>query len=247
MEQTRARSSGFQNYPFLTGEEFTEVCHRLDRRYCQATLGPVRRQWKLSVCSALNTSFAMGPEYSTYLQIVRPLDGELDDGDLSLHLDRLSVQGKGRDPEGMEMETEADKEMVATEEADEAALPRRSQVGAGYVTYEIHLHPTYQAPCLWFSLHELPVDEEAFNIDTVFRRLVPDQYKNGLRGSGAIGGISADHNPVTGVPSFFVHPCLLGDAMSNFDCSKENYLMVWFGLVGGCVGLWLPTAMALES
>lgn len=191
MEQTRARSSGFQNYPFLTGEEFAEVCHRLDRRYCQATLGPVRRQWKLSVCSALNTSFAMGPEYSTYLQIVRPLDGELDDGDLSLHLDRLSVR---RDPEGMgmEMEMEADEEMVATEEADEAALPRRPQVSAGYVTYEIHLHPTYQAPCLWFSLHELPVDEEAFNIDTVFRRLVPDQYKNGLRTSGAIGGISAD-------------------------------------------------------
>ena len=62
----------------------------------------------------------------------------------------------------------------------------------GRVTYEIHLHPTYQAPCLWFNLNGLPVDEPAFNIDTVFRRLVPDQYKDGLRKVGGIGGISAD-------------------------------------------------------
>lgn len=36
------------------------------------------------------------------------------------------------------------------------------------------------------------MDEAAFNIDTVFRRLVPDQYKDGLRKVGNIGGISAD-------------------------------------------------------
>lgn len=62
----------------------------------------------------------------------------------------------------------------------------------GHVTYEIHLHPTYQAPCLWFSLRDLPADEPAFSIDTVFRRLVPDQFKDGLRSAGPIGGISAD-------------------------------------------------------
>lgn len=45
---------------------------------------------------------------------------------------------------------------------------------------------------MWFSLHNLPADEPAFNIDTVFRRLVPDQYKDGLRTAGGIGGISAD-------------------------------------------------------
>lgn len=55
------------------------------------------------------------------------------------------------------------------------------------------------------------------------------------------------HHPVTGVPSFFIHPCLLGEAMQRFECSKENYLMVWLGLVGGCVGLWVPAEMALES
>ncbi|KAK3336475.1 hypothetical protein B0T19DRAFT_39995 [Cercophora scortea] len=234
----------FINYPFLTGEEFDEACHQLDRRYCQATLGPVRRQWKLRVCSALNTSFASGSEYSTYIQIVRPLDGELNDGDLSSYLDSFSFDGHKN--AGL-MDIDADREMIEAEDADESALPRKLSADVGYVTYEIHLHPTYRAPCLWFSLHELPVDEQAFNIDTVFRRLVPDQYKAGLRGAGAIGGISADHHPITGVPSFFIHPCLLGEAMSTFDCSKETYLMVWLGLVGGCVGLWVPKEMALES
>lgn len=65
--------------------------------------------------------------------------------------------------------------------------------GHGYVRYEIHLHPTYQAPCLWFSLHDLPVDERALDVDTVFRRLVPPQFKEALRASiGGIGGISVD-------------------------------------------------------
>ncbi|KAK3341718.1 hypothetical protein B0T25DRAFT_350971 [Lasiosphaeria hispida] len=238
-------SSAFKNYPNLTSEEFAEVCHYLDRRYCQATLGPVRRQWKLRVCTAFNTSFGLGSEYNTYLQIVRPLENELDDGDLSSCLEKFSFDPP---PPSGSMETEADQDMIAAEE-DEYALPRKPRPDnhAGYVTYEIHLHPTYQAPCLWFSLHDLAVDELAFSTDTVFRRLVPDQYKDGLRAAGGVGGISADYHPVTGVPSFFIHPCLLGEAMSRFDCSKETYLMVWLGLVGGCVGLWVPKEMALES
>ncbi|KAK3897371.1 ubiquitin-like-conjugating enzyme ATG10 [Staphylotrichum tortipilum] len=253
---THPLTSDFRSYPFLTGEEFAEVCHHLDRRYCHATLGPVRRQWKLRVCTALNTAtFALGPEYSTYLQIIRPLDGELDDGDLSQYLDAFSF---GDRQGGVGLESDGDRKMVEAEEADagqtvlpskEHSVASRATAGHGHVRYEIHLHPTYQAPCLWFSLHDLPGDEQeqALHIDTVFRRLVPDQFKEGLRGSvGGIGGISVDHHPVTGLPTFFIHPCLLGEAMSRFDCSKENYLMVWLGLVGGCVGLWVPAEMAVE-
>jgi len=47
-------------------------------------------------------------------------------------------------------------------------------------------------PCLWFNLHGLPPDQPAFNLDTVFRYLVPDQFKDALRGTGPIGGISGD-------------------------------------------------------
>ncbi|KAL2124553.1 hypothetical protein VTJ04DRAFT_918 [Mycothermus thermophilus] len=247
---TRHRSAEFRAYPLLTPEEFAEVCHYLDRRYCRASLGPVRRRWKLSVCRALDTNaaFTLGPEYSTFVQIVRPLDGELDDGGLSACLDGFSL---GDDNSRMADDIEADREMMEAEEADQEALRKQPDPfasGHGYVRYEIHLHPTYQAPCLWFSLHDLPVDERALDVDTVFRRLVPPQFKEALRASiGGIGGISVDHHPVTGVPTFFVHPCLLGEAMEGFDCSKEDYLMVWLGLVGGCVGLWVPPEMALAS
>lgn len=67
-----------------------------------------------------------------------------------------------------------------------------SALDIGAVTYEIHLHPTYRVPCLWFNLRNLPPDEPEFSIDTVFRRLVPEEFKQGLRGLGGIGGISAD-------------------------------------------------------
>lgn len=109
-------STDFKNYPFLTGEEFAEVCHHLDRRYCQAKLGPLRRQWRLKVCTALNTSFTLGPEYVTYLQISRPLDGELDDGDLSVCLDGFSFGDRSKDDA---MDIEAEREMIAAEEADD--------------------------------------------------------------------------------------------------------------------------------
>ena len=35
--------------------------------------------------------------------------------------------------------------------------------------------------------------------------------------------------------------------MENFDCQMADYLMVWLGLVGGCVGLWVPPEMAAEE
>ncbi|KAK7739986.1 E2-like conjugating enzyme atg10 [Cytospora paraplurivora] len=242
MSAVRKNGADFKNYPYLDPEEFAEVCHELDRRYSQATLGPVRRQWKLRVCRALDLTLLSSVDYTTYVQIVRPLEGELDDGNLSKFLDDFSFDRESKDTAGTE-----DHEMMEAEGSDSAVIHKAQRPpDFGRVTYEIHLHPTYQAPCLWFSLQGLPIDEPAFNIDTVFRRLVPDQYKDGLRKVGGIGGISADHHPITGVPSFFVHPCLLGDAMSNFDCSKENYLMVWLGLVGGCIGLWVPKEMAME-
>ncbi|SPN96879.1 uncharacterized protein DNG_00399 [Cephalotrichum gorgonifer] len=227
----------FKQYPFLDKDEFAEVCHFIDRHYRQATLGPLRRRWKLRVHTSLAAAFG-DADSSTYIQIIRPLEANLDPGDLSLEIEKISFNEATVGHE--------DQDMMEGEEADEAVLKRDAPLDIGHVVYEIHLHPTYRMPCLWFSLHGLPPGEPAFNIDTVFRHLVPDQFKDALRGTGGIGGISGDHHPITGVPSFFIHPCLLGDAMSGFDCSKDNYLMVWLGLVGGCVGLWVPKEMAMD-
>lgn len=108
------QGASFKNYPHLTPEEFTEAVHHLDSRYCRATLGPTRRQWRLRACTALNTSssFAvLGPEYNTYIQIIRPLESSSSgNDDLSQYLDQFSF---GDDTD------EGDKEMMEVEEADD--------------------------------------------------------------------------------------------------------------------------------
>ncbi|KAI1387054.1 uncharacterized protein F4822DRAFT_445133 [Hypoxylon trugodes] len=244
MNGSNVHRSSYQCYPYLTKEEFAEVCHYLDRRYCRATLGPLRKLWRLHVHTALNLDPDNGPGCSTFLQITRPLD----DGtstDLVAKLGDFSLGGD----EDFSMELNVDDGVVEMEDSDKEVLSRlrsRANFQTPNVKYEIHLHPTYRAPCLWFSLHNLPPGESAFDVETVFRHLVPEQFKDSLRRIGPIGGISIDHHPMTGIPSFFVHPCVLGEAMTGFDCSKEDYLMVWLGLVGGCVGLWVPREMATE-
>ena len=151
----------------------------------------MRRQWRLRACTALSTSFVLDTEHTTYIQIIRPLDGELEDGsNLASQLEGVSLGPGGYLDAGP---VEEDTEMIEAEERDNLALRAQPvKPTFGYVTYEIHLHPTYRSPCLWFTLHGLPTDEPAFNIDTIFRRLVPDQYKDGLQVAGATGGISED-------------------------------------------------------
>jgi len=61
-----------------------------------------------------------------------------------------------------------------------------------------------------------------------------------------VGGISAAPHPITDVPAFFIHPCQTKEAMEGLECDIRNYLMAWIGLVGGCVGLWVPSEMAKE-
>ncbi len=113
--------SDFRDYPFLTSEEFAEVCHLLDRRYVGASLGPVRRRWKLYVVTALNTSSALGAEHATYVQITRPLDGDLDVGGLSADLSRFSMSGVDEEEGLMDTGLAGDSDMMEAEEADKVS------------------------------------------------------------------------------------------------------------------------------
>lgn len=116
MESSYKKSSEFDNYPFLTPDEFAEACHQLDRKYIQAELGPLRRQWKLRVNTALIMAFTPAAEYSTYLQIIRPLELDLDDGDLSAALDKLSFDvTHGTETASLD----ADEQMLEAEDQDE--------------------------------------------------------------------------------------------------------------------------------
>lgn len=180
----------FRDYPFLSHDEFNEVCHEFDRIYRQATLGPLRRRWRVSVCTAFNTSFFSDSDSTTYLQVTRPLENSAAEHDDEL----ADVMGQFSFGEATHDMNEVDEAMAMAEDADEAALAKAPSTlpNYGYVTYEIHLHPTYRAPCLWFSLHGLPNGESPMDIDTVFRHLVPPQIQDRLRSMGSIGGISVD-------------------------------------------------------
>ncbi|KAI0138369.1 hypothetical protein GGR57DRAFT_70000 [Xylariaceae sp. FL1272] len=238
-------SSTYDRYPYLSADEFAEVCHFLDRRYRQATLGPLRQHWRLDLHNALDTlPYATG-DLLTFVQIVTPLRDSHVDSLLAARLDCVSLA------DSPAPDDTADTMMLAAEETDAHVVHQqtrtRSRLRSGYVLYEIHLHPTYRLPCLWFSLHNLPIEESPLDMDTVFRRVVPPHFTDSLRRQGPIGGVSIDHHPITGLPSFFIHPCLLGDAMAPFQCSKDDYLMVWIGLVGSCVGLSVPTELATSG
>lgn len=47
-------------------------------------------------------------------------------------------------------------------------------------------------PCLWFRIWGLKTGESPHDLDTVFRLLVRDEYKDTLRRYGGVGGISLD-------------------------------------------------------
>jgi len=119
MENIHKRSSEFENYPFPTADEFAEACHHLDRKYIQAELGPLRRQWKLRVNRALIMAFTPAAEYSTYIQIIRPLELDLDDGNLSAALDKLSFDVTNG-AEGASID--ADEQMREAEDQDDVGL-----------------------------------------------------------------------------------------------------------------------------
>jgi hypothetical protein len=106
-----------QQFPHLDKAEFSEACHHLDRRYCQAKLGALRRRWKLRLCTALDLTFSLDGGYTTYVQITRPLDADASHDELSLGLDKFSIS-KEEDAFAM-----GEQDMMDAENADEVTRP----------------------------------------------------------------------------------------------------------------------------
>ena len=59
------------------------------------------------------------------------------------------------------------------------------------------------------------------------------------------------NHPITDFPSFFVHPCNTAEAMGELLRARAvgavEYLLIWLGLVGSCVGLFVPKEIALSA
>lgn len=103
-------------FPSISHADFAEACHLLDSRYRQATLGPLRRRWKLNVLAALATSFSPDNDgYNTYIQISRPLEGDVD---LPFDLGGFSISENA--PE--DLHNAGDDELMETEASDKVRL-----------------------------------------------------------------------------------------------------------------------------
>ncbi|KAI9744811.1 MAG: hypothetical protein M1818_001736 [Claussenomyces sp. TS43310] len=277
-----AASDDFKDYPFLSSDEFQDACHFLDQKYIRATLGLQRRIFRLR----LNRNLATG---DVYITIICPIDTSK--YDITLDLEKLSWgEGICSDDNHMDIEAENnDFEAVrpgreslsgpfVERPPDEVDRPPKYAPIAQqpYVVYEIHLSETYRTPVLFFTLHDLPPCDSRWDLDVVYRYLVPEEFKDRIRSYGPIGAISVEvwptiakvsmkyhphliqgvlekreltyysqSHPITGVPTFRVHPCSTPDAMRPIQCSLRDYLQVWLGLVGPCVGLHVPLAMAV--
>ncbi|RKF57097.1 hypothetical protein GcM3_190012 [Golovinomyces cichoracearum] len=234
-----AHHNDYAHWPFVSVEEFELACAYLDQRYIRAKLGKARLKFQLRPRRVVSTG-------SAYIEILRPLYESGDLNDLSNALEGLKFTDNSRYEREIMLDSvdwEDDEEALHSGELPPKYSTRSSQP---YVAYEIHLHPTYRMPILWFNLRDLNHQEEsALDIDTVYRLLVAPQYRSCIQSTGITGGISAAPHPVTDNPAFFIHPCQTKEAMEGFDCHLENYLMVWIGIVGGTVGLWLPAEMGL--
>lgn len=103
-----------KDFPFLDRDEFSGACHHLDRQYCHATLGPLRRRWKLRLCAALDTACSAQGGYTTYIQVTRPLEPTVDHDNLSLDMGSISISEQA----GQDAMPEADQGMMDAEELD---------------------------------------------------------------------------------------------------------------------------------
>lgn len=103
-----------KDFPFLTAEEFTEVCHHFDSLYCRARLGPIRKKWKFRLCTALDLTYSIRGGYITYIQIIRPLDEIMDPNDISLDLGNFSIS----DHDEQNGFLQGDDDMIDDEESD---------------------------------------------------------------------------------------------------------------------------------
>lgn len=112
--------------------------------------------------------------------------------------------------------------------------------------YDIIVSPTYRVPVLYISIsdnrHRYPA-----TMNTLHEHLIPSEFRGQTDIVGVMGGITVTDHPVTNNPVFFIHPCQTAEVIEASVAKKEitpmEYLMVWIGALGKCVGLNVPLAL----
>ncbi|KAK7510632.1 uncharacterized protein IWZ02DRAFT_494595 [Phyllosticta citriasiana] len=130
------------------------------------------------------------------------------------------------------------------------ALPCQPSSPQARVEYSIYSSPSYRVPVLYIGIQDYDGGATT-SIDRMGELLIPPQFKSQIEKVGIIGAVSMTNHPVTDMAVFFVHPCNTADALeaaaSTLNPSPLEYLQLWFGIVGACVGLDFPLALTSQG
>ncbi|KAF2034642.1 hypothetical protein EK21DRAFT_97288 [Setomelanomma holmii] len=114
------------------------------------------------------------------------------------------------------------------------------------IHYDIILSPTYRVPILYISITD-PEHRYPPTIATLYDHLILPPFKAQAEHVGVIGGITITEHPCTGRTVFFIHPCRTAEVMiasvGKAEVAPEEYLLMWIGALGECVGLNVPLAL----
>ncbi|KAG0125749.1 hypothetical protein HOY82DRAFT_525046 [Tuber indicum] len=214
---------GLHKFPFISEEEFAEGCVRLGERLERGGIGEAV------------LSHEMGGVYGLIMRrelVVCPGDygNEHEDKDEKVQNGGVIEAEDGDD-----------------DDDDESLHP--PSPSRWKVEYQILLSKTYELPILYFNLYPPSTLQIPASLQQVYENLTPTTTRDALKSVGVQGAISQTDHPVLGVPYYFVHPCNTAAAMSEWqqrrdggeDFDAEKYLTVWIGVVGGAVGLFLPS------
>ncbi|KAI8935763.1 hypothetical protein NX059_007283 [Plenodomus lindquistii] len=202
-------------FPHLTTAEFDEACLALQHRFQDR--GSTQDSW---------TSVEIINQHGTqYLRITKPLN---------------------INPNHAESVEDQTDELDEVEDIDEQCLP--VLLPSAIVNFDIIVSPTYLVPTLYIHISD-PMHRFPPTMNTLHSHLVPPEYRSQTDSVGVMGGVTIGDHPVTGRPVFFIHPCQTAGLMDEVagkrkgGVTAEEYLLMWIGALGGCVGLNVPMGL----
>lgn len=90
---------------------------------------------------------------------------------------------------------------------------------------------------VWLSVNLVSLEQSALQYENVAQ---PDDIAD-----------PPQNHPISDLPAFFIHPCNTAEALEAIcqdrSCSAEAYILIWLGLVGPPVDLYIPSQLLLTD
>ncbi|PSN65617.1 hypothetical protein BS50DRAFT_63163 [Corynespora cassiicola Philippines] len=206
--------TSISDFPHLTTAEFQSACAPLHHAFSRT--GDRQTAW---------ISVELVEGYIPYLRITKPLNTPLtNDADAE----------------------DADLDFIDDDD-DEEALRPPTPASRVSIVYDIILSPGYGVPVLYFHIQD-PQFRFPPTMDTLYAHIMPAQFKTQAMNVGVMGGVTVTEHPALGKPVYFIHPCQTADLMREIVgetvITAEDYLVMWIGALGKCVGLDVPLEIA---